>query len=196
MKEIVIATQNKGKIAEFKQLFHGFEIRSLLDYPTIPDIVEDGETFAENAAKKAETLALHINQMVIADDSGLQVDALDGRPGVYSARYAGESKNDKNNMEKVLMELKDVPSEDRTARFICLIAVASPNQETKLYKGTCEGMIATEARGANGFGYDPIFYIPELDRTMAQLTAEEKNKRSHRANALKELLAHQREWGL
>ncbi|WP_332629165.1 XTP/dITP diphosphatase [Halalkalibacter flavus] len=194
MKEIVIATQNKGKIAEFKQLFEGLEVRSLLDYPNIPDIVEDGMTFAENAAKKAETLATYLNRMVIADDSGLQVDALDGRPGVYSARYAGPSKNDIDNMDKVLRELKDIPSEDRTARFICLIAVASPNQETKIYEGTCEGIITNEARGTNGFGYDPIFYVPDLEKTMAQLTVEEKNKRSHRANALKQLLAHKEEW--
>jgi XTP/dITP diphosphohydrolase len=195
-KEMVIATQNKGKISEFKQMFgeKGWEVRSLLDYPELPDIEEDGETFAENAAKKAETLAKHLDRLVIADDSGLVIDALDGRPGVYSARYAGESKDDAANTEKVLKELVDVPSEDRTARFVCLIAVAKPNGQTRFYEGTCDGYIATEASGSNGFGYDPIFYVPELSKTMAQLTAQEKNNISHRANAIKELLSRQEEW--
>ncbi len=193
---MVIATKNKGKITEFQQMFakEGWEVRSLLDYPDLPDIVEDGETFAENAAKKAETLANYLNQMVIADDSGLVVDALDGRPGVYSARYAGEDKSDAANSEKVLNELVDVPGDDRTARFICLLAVAKPNQETFFYEGTCEGYIAMSAAGSNGFGYDPIFYLPELDKTMAQLMAEQKNERSHRAKALKQLLEKQKEW--
>ncbi|MDT8859478.1 XTP/dITP diphosphatase [Alkalihalobacillus sp. MEB130] len=194
MKEIVIATKNKGKIAEFKQMLDGWEVRSLLDYPDIPDIEEDGDTFSKNAAKKAETLATYLNQMVVADDSGLEVDALDGRPGVYSARYAGSDKSDAANMGKVLTEMLDVPSEDRTARFICVMAVASPKKETRFYEGSCEGMIALEERGTNGFGYDPIFYVPELEKTMAQLTAEQKNERSHRANALHQLLAHKEEW--
>ncbi|WP_332689932.1 XTP/dITP diphosphatase [Halalkalibacter lacteus] len=196
MKELVISTQNKGKIAEFKQMLgeKGLEVKSLLDYPTIPDIIEDGKTFSENATKKAETLAQQLNCIVIADDSGLVVDALDGRPGVYSARYAGEAKNDNANMEKVLRELVDVPSEDRTARFVCVIAVARPNKTTLVFEGACEGVIARERRGTNGFGYDPIFYVPELEKTMAQLTSEQKNERSHRANALKKLFATQGEW--
>ncbi|GAE34904.1 XTP/dITP diphosphatase [Halalkalibacter akibai] len=195
-KEMVIATQNKGKIAEFEQMFRasGWVVKSLLDYPDIPDIEEDGETFAENAAKKAETLAKHLNRLVIADDSGLIVDALNGRPGVYSARYAGEEKSDLKNMEKVLKELIDVPSEDRTARFICLIAVARPNEETLLYEGSCEGYIAATATGDYGFGYDPIFYVREHDQTMAQLTSEQKNKISHRAQALTKLMEHQSDW--
>ncbi len=193
---MVIATKNKGKIAEFQQMFAkaGWEVKSLLDYPELPDIEEDGVTFAENAAKKAEVLATHLNQMVIADDSGLVVDALDGRPGVYSARYAGEDKSDTANSEKVLKELVDIPGDDRTARFVCCLAVAKPNRETFFYEGACEGYIAMRATGSNGFGYDPIFYLPELDKTMAQLTAEQKNERSHRAKALKQLLAKKEEW--
>jgi XTP/dITP diphosphohydrolase len=196
MKELVISTKNKGKIAEFKQMLEKKElnVKSLLDYPNIPDIIEDGLTFSENAAKKAETLARYLQCTVIADDSGLVVDALDGRPGVYSARYAGDEKNDSANMEKVLRELVDIPSEDRTARFVCVIAVARPNEKTLIFEGSCEGLITSEPRGSNGFGYDPIFYIPELEKTMAQLSAEEKNKQSHRANALKNLFAKKGEW--
>lgn len=195
-KEVIIATQNEGKINEFKQLFAeaGWTVRSLLDFPDHGDIVEDGMTFAENAAKKAETIAKRLNRMVIADDSGLVVDALDGRPGVFSARYAGEEKNDIANMEKVLRELKDIPAEDRTARFVCVIAVARPNKPTLFYEGTCEGIISRERIGNYGFGYDPIFYLPEYKKTMAQLTPQEKNKISHRSKALQNLFKHEAEW--
>ncbi len=193
---VIIATQNEGKVNEFKQLFAeaGWTVRSLLDYPHMPDIVEDGNTFAENAAKKAETIAKAFKQMVIADDSGLVVDALDGRPGIYSARYAGEKKNDLANMEKVLKELKDIPAEDRTARFVCTIAVARPNMPTLYYEGVCEGVISREAIGCYGFGYDPIFFVPELGKTMAELSPQEKNRISHRSKALKQLFANEAEW--
>lgn len=195
-KDVIIATQNEGKINEFKQLFAeaGWTVRSLLDYPHIPDVVEDGNTFAENAAKKAETIARTFNRMVIADDSGLVVDALNGKPGIYSARYAGEEKSDAANIEKVLQQLKHIPAEERTARFVCTIAVARPNEQTLFYEGTCEGVISREAVGFYGFGYDPIFFIPELGKTMAQLSPQEKNKRSHRSHALEKLFAHQTEW--
>lgn len=195
-KEVIIATKNKGKVKEFEQLFAkvGWTVRSLLDYPDIPDVIEDGQTFAENAAKKAETISNAFDQMVIADDSGLMVDALDGRPGIYSARYAGSDKSDAANNEKVLLELQDVPNGERTARFVCTIAVARPNAKTIFYEGTCEGVIAREKAGANGFGYDPIFFIPELGKTMAQLTSKEKNERSHRSMAINKLFANQAEW--
>ncbi|NEU29820.1 XTP/dITP diphosphatase [bacterium LRH843] len=195
-KEVIIATKNKGKIYEFEQLFAevGCSVKSLLDYPDIPDIVEDGKTFAENAAKKAETIAKTFGQMVIADDSGLVVDALEGRPGIYSARYASEEKSDAANNEKVLRELVDIPAEDRTARFVCTIAVARPDRQTLFYEGKCEGIIAREAIGHNGFGYDPIFYIPRLGKTMAQLTSKEKNERSHRSEAMNKLLKSKFEW--
>lgn len=196
MKEVIIATKNSGKVTEFRELFSpiGLTVRSLLDYPEIADIVEDGETFSENAMIKAETIAKEFNQMVIADDSGLSVDALNGRPGIYSARYAGEEKSDQANIEKVLHEMRDIPSEDRRAAFHCAIAVAAPTKETFVYEGTCKGYIAREAVGANGFGYDPIFYIPELKKTMAELDREEKNQLSHRAAALKLLLENKVDW--
>ncbi|WP_096202769.1 XTP/dITP diphosphatase [Bacillus sp. FJAT-45350] len=188
-KEIIIATKNKGKVREFEALFSekGITIQSLLDYPDVPDVIEDGETFAENAAKKAETIAKHFQKMVISDDSGLIVDALDGRPGVYSARYAGIEKDDEKNYQKVLEELSGVPTERRTARFHCSLAVASPNKETVIVDGTCEGIITETPVGENGFGYDPIMYISELNKTMAQLSQEEKNQISHRKAALKKL---------
>ncbi|RAK21343.1 XTP/dITP diphosphohydrolase [Anoxybacillus vitaminiphilus] len=189
VKEVIIATKNAGKVKEFQTLFaeKGVEVKSLLDFENAPDVEETGETFAENAILKAETIANYLNKVVIADDSGLAVDALDGRPGVYSARYAGEHKNDKENIAKVLEELKGVPFEKRTARFHCALAVAVPRQRTVVVEGTCEGYIAETQTGTNGFGYDPIFYVPEKQKTMAELSKEEKNKISHRANALKKL---------
>jgi XTP/dITP diphosphohydrolase len=189
VKEVIIATKNAGKVKEFQALFaqKGIEVKSLLDFNDCPDVEETGKTFAENAILKAETIANYFNKIVIADDSGLAVDALNGKPGVYSARYAGENKNDAENIAKVLEELKEVPFEQRTARFHCALAVAIPHQRTIVVEGTCEGYIAEEPRGTNGFGYDPIFYVPEKQKMMAELSKEEKNKISHRANALKEL---------
>ncbi|WP_100408209.1 XTP/dITP diphosphatase [Bacillus solitudinis] len=196
MNEIIIATKNIGKVNEFVQLFSEFnvKVRSLLDYPEIPDIIEDGQTFADNAVKKAETISQVFGQTVIADDSGLIVDALDGRPGVYSARYAGGEKNDVANNEKVLKELIDIPDSDRNARFFCAIAVANPLIKTKVFEGICEGYITREARGDNGFGYDPIMFLPEIGKTMAELSSEEKNKLSHRSAALRKLLEEKNEW--
>jgi XTP/dITP diphosphohydrolase len=189
MKEVVIATKNKGKAKEFENLFtsHGFIVKTLLDYPEIEDVEETGHTFEENAILKAEAVSKTLNRPVISDDSGLIVDALDGRPGIYSARYAGEEKNDQANMDKVLEELKDVPEENRTARFYCALALAVPGQKTYTVNGTCEGEILKERRGTKGFGYDPIFYVLEKKCSMAELSSEEKNAISHRANALKKL---------
>ncbi|KEF39516.1 non-canonical purine NTP pyrophosphatase, RdgB/HAM1 family [Schinkia azotoformans MEV2011] len=189
MKEILIATKNKGKIKEFSDLFaeKGIKVSSLLDFPGIEDVEETGSTFIENAKIKAETISKQFNKIVVADDSGLCVDALQGRPGVFSARYAGETKNDEANLEKVLMEMEGVPFEKRTARFHCVLAVAIPNEETRIYEGTCEGHITEKPEGENGFGYDPIFYILDREQTMAQLSSEEKNKISHRAKAMKKL---------
>jgi XTP/dITP diphosphohydrolase len=189
VREIIIATKNAGKVKEFQTLFaeKEVEVKSLLDFENAPDVEETGETFAENAILKAETISNYLNKVVIADDSGLVVDALDGKPGVYSARYAGEHKNDEENIAKVLEELKGVPFEKRTARFHCALAVSIPCQRTVVVEGTCEGYIAGAPTGTNGFGYDPIFYVPEKQKTMAELSKEEKNKISHRANALKKL---------
>lgn len=189
MEEIIIATKNSGKVKDFEQLFKskGFVIKSLLDYPEIPDVEETGKTFAENAKLKSEQISTILQRAVIADDSGLSIDALDGEPGVYSARYAGEQKDDQDNIKKVLLNLEGVPYEKRTARFHCALALTIPNQETYLVDGTCEGIISTQSKGEHGFGYDPIFFLPEQNKTMAQLSSEEKNKISHRANALKKL---------
>ena len=189
MKELIIATKNPGKAKEFVQLFEplGFQVKTLLDFPEVPDVEETGSTFEENALLKAETISRLLNKVVISDDSGLMIDALDGKPGVYSARYAGEQKNDQENMDKVLRELKDVPTEKRTARFCCTLAVAIPGEESLTYTGTCEGLILEEKRGENGFGYDPIFYVVEEQKAMAELAPETKNKISHRANAISQL---------
>ncbi|MEH7112130.1 XTP/dITP diphosphatase [Neobacillus niacini] len=189
MKEVIIATKNPGKAKEFEHIFapRGIKVRTLLDYPEIADVEETGKTFEENAILKAEAVSLALNKMVIGDDSGLIVDALEGRPGIYSARYAGEPKSDQKNLEKVLGELKGIPEENRTARFYCVLAVALPGKETITVAGTCEGRILEEQRGTNGFGYDPVFYIPEKGYAMAELSSDEKNKISHRANALKQL---------
>ncbi|MED5051066.1 XTP/dITP diphosphatase [Anoxybacillus rupiensis] len=189
MKQVIIATKNAGKAREFEALFNekGMQVKTLLDFPNCPDVEETGDTFAENARLKAEAMAAYFQQMVIADDSGLSIDALDGRPGVYSARYAGEEKDDQANIAKVLKELKGVPFEQRTARFHCTLAIAIPGRPTSIVEGTCEGYIAEEPKGENGFGYDPIFYVPEKNKTMAELPKEVKNKISHRADALAKL---------
>lgn len=190
MKEVIIATKNPGKAREFEHIFapRGIAVRTLLDFPEIEDVEETGSSFEENATLKAEAVSQQLNKMVIGDDSGLIVDALDGRPGIYSARYAGEEpKNDQKNLEKVLFELQGVPEDDRTARFYCALAVAVPGKETITVAGICKGRILEEQRGTNGFGYDPVFYVPEKGRAMAELSSDEKNKISHRANALKKL---------
>ncbi|WP_409270844.1 XTP/dITP diphosphatase [Neobacillus sp. SCS-31] len=189
MEEILIATKNAGKAKEFEAIFtaRGVKVLTLLDFPDAPDVEETGTTFAENATLKAETISKKLGKPVIGDDSGLIVDALDGRPGIFSARYAGEQKNDDANIDKVLSELKGVPEEKRTARFFCALAMAVPGKETITVQGTCEGRILEERRGTNGFGYDPVFYVTELGRAMAELSKDEKNAISHRANALKAL---------
>ncbi|OEF99993.1 non-canonical purine NTP pyrophosphatase [Vulcanibacillus modesticaldus] len=189
-KEVIVATKNQGKLKEFSKMLGdlGINVRSLTDFDDVPEIVEDGETFEENARKKAEFIKNLYNLPTIADDSGLMVDILDGKPGIYSARFAGEEKNDQKNMEKLLSLLQDVEIKERTARFVSAIALAIPGEETIIVRGTCEGLISYEPRGKNGFGYDPIFYLPQYDKTMAEITPELKNQISHRSNALKELL--------
>ncbi|MBM7653065.1 XTP/dITP diphosphatase [Neobacillus cucumis] len=189
MNEVIIATKNPGKAREFEHIFaaRGIKVRTLLDFPDIPEIEETGSTFEENAILKAESVSHTLNKMVISDDSGLIVDPLEGRPGIYSARYAGEQKDDQNNIDKVLSELQGVPEEKRTARFYCALAIAIPGEETRTVSGTCEGRILTERRGTHGFGYDPVFYLPEKDQSMAELSSDEKNKLSHRSDALKKL---------
>ena len=187
--KILIATKNKGKVKEFQAMFEslGVEILSLADIEGSPDVEETGTTFEENAVLKAETISKEMKIPVIADDSGLEIDALNGKPGVYSARYAGIHKSDEDNMEKVLNELKDVPDSERSARFICALAFARPNEKTIVVKGECEGEILREKRGQQGFGYDPIFFVPHLGLSMAELSKAEKNRISHRAVALQRL---------
>lgn len=189
MQKLVLGTKNQGKIKELRSLFTSFGIDTIgiSEIEGLPDIEETGNSFEENAAIKAEGIMKYTGLPALADDSGLVVDALNGEPGIYSARYAGNEKNDQKNIEKLLRELKDVPLEKRQARFVCVIAVSFPDQETLLRRGTCEGMIALEEKGNHGFGYDPVFFIPELKKTMAELTPEEKNKISHRSRALQKV---------
>ena len=193
MNSVLIGTTNRGKVADFKLLFkkQDVQVRSLLDLPETIDVEETGNTFAENAILKAESISRRIGEVVIADDSGLVVDALNGRPGVYSARYAGEEKNDEANLRKVLEEMKCIPWEKRTARFVCVLAVAVPGRNTHIFKGQCKGYIAEKPSGDHGFGYDPIFYLPEKGRTMSELNPEEKNSVSHRRKAMEQL---EKEW--
>jgi XTP/dITP diphosphohydrolase len=189
MKEVLIATNNVGKAKDFETLFKplGVQVLTLNDIEGDIDVEETGDTFEANAILKAETVARLLGKIVIADDSGLEIDALGGAPGVYSARYAGVEKNDDANIDKVLQELETTPEDDRAARFRCVLAVAGPGLVTETFSGSCEGMIHTERQGTNGFGYDPIFFVPALNRTMAELSAEQKNEISHRGAALAQL---------
>ncbi len=189
MKTILIGTANLGKVTDFKPLFmnEGIAVKSLHDLEKVIDVEETGNTFEENAILKAEALSRYYGQVVIADDSGLAVEALGGKPGVYSARYAGIHKSDKDNIKKVLAEMEGIPYAQRKAAFVCVLALAAPEKETVIFKGTCNGYITEEPRGGNGFGYDPIFYVPEMDKTMAEMSTEEKNAISHRRKALDQL---------
>jgi XTP/dITP diphosphohydrolase len=187
IKEVVLATGNKGKVKEFAKLLEGvFEnIISLSDLGSPPEVIEDGLTFRDNALKKACEIAEYSKKLTLADDSGLQVDALNGRPGVYSARFSGDGATDKSNIDKLLTELGDNPS--RKARFICVLALVDPNGMELVVEGICEGVILDKPRGEGGFGYDPVFYLPDREKTMAEIDPELKNQISHRANALKKL---------
>lgn len=192
--KLVLATRNRGKVRELGELVSpfGYEVVSLDHYPGVPEIIEDGTTFKENAVKKATTVARLTGQLALADDSGLEVDYLGGAPGVYSARFAGEGHDDRANNEKLLRLLEGVPPEKRTARFRCVVAVATPQGQVFTAEGSCEGIIAVEPRGEGGFGYDPLFYLPGYGKTFAQLDPAEKNRISHRARALalaREILA-------
>ncbi|WP_170007849.1 XTP/dITP diphosphatase [Bacillus fonticola] len=186
---LLLATNNRGKAKEFQTLFARFhyEVLTLQDVSDDFDVEETGDTFEENASLKAEAAANHFGMMTIADDSGLCIDALGGKPGVYSARYAGEEKSDESNIEKVLQELREVPDAERTALFVCCLAVAFPGFKARTVMGTVHGRILHEKRGANGFGYDPIFFFEEEGATFAELSSEQKQRWSHRANAMKKL---------
>lgn len=184
--EFIIATKNKGKIKEFKQLLNLDYVvfKSLYDFPALSDVEETGTTFQENAQLKAEQIAHKLQKPVIADDSGLVVAALNGDPGVYSARYAGEPRDDTLNNEKLLLDMKHVSKEERGAYFICVLALAVPGEETVFKVGKCHGHIAFDARGEDGFGYDPLFIPEGYEQTLAELGDDVKNKLSHRYRAL------------
>ncbi len=196
-RRILLASTNQGKLVELSELLgtinEKIEWVCLKAYPDIPEVVENGDTFAENARKKALGYAKATGLWTLADDSGLVIDALDGQPGVYSARYAADECGgnretiDTANYKKVLAELKDTPDEERMARFMCCLCLASPEKILLETEGAVEGVINRAPLGENGFGYDPIFYIPSLDKTAAQLNKQQKNRISHRGNAIGKL---------
>jgi XTP/dITP diphosphohydrolase len=203
MYDLLIGTGNRAKGAELAELLepHGFCVQTLVDVAAPLEVVEDGDTFAANACKKAVEQALHLGRWVLADDSGIEVDALDGAPGVYSARYAGPHATDQENNAKLLAELEDRPASARGARYVCSIALADPEGKLRAEQsGSCRGIIRTEPAGNNGFGYDPLFEIVEMHRTFGQLGPCVKWALSHRARALRAMvpqlvtLAQSGEW--
>lgn len=195
-KQMVMATRNHGKADELTQLLADLsvEILTLDRLGGVPEIEETGANFRENAILKAQAAAQFSLLPVLADDSGLAVDALAGQPGVYSARFAGEPSSDEKNNLKLLELLKDIPVEQRTARFVSTIAFITPEGLLKVTEGFCEGIILKEPRGTGGFGYDPLFYLPTLGKTMAELSKTEKNEVSHRGKALRAMLPLLREY--
>jgi XTP/dITP diphosphohydrolase len=199
MNHIHIATSNAGKLRDFAGAAAPFaiEIATIPNFASLPTVVEDGRTFEENARKKAESYSREVpGEMVLADDSGLEVDALKGAPGVHSARYAADAPHlmdnntdDEANNTRLLRELKDVPPDKRTGRFVCVIAVARDGQTLQVFRGEAEGTILNRPRGTNGFGYDPLFYFPQIQKSFAELTPEEKAQYSHRGAAFRQFLA-------
>ncbi|MDA0807722.1 MAG: XTP/dITP diphosphatase [Planctomycetota bacterium] len=187
---LVVGSRNRKKLQEIAQLLepHGIQVVGIADFADIPEVVEDGDTFAANAAKKASETATAINEWVLAEDSGLSVDALGGAPGVYSARFSGEDATDERNNQKLLQELAGVAPEKRGGYYTCHVAISSPAGEIRMTEeGTCRGRIIDEARGDNGFGYDPYFLIPEFHQTFGELSSTVKNQLSHRARAFQRL---------
>ena len=191
MKELLVASGNKGKLREFGELLKGVvdTILSPADFPGLPEVEEDGATFEENAIKKARSAALYTGRPVLADDSGLAVDYLSGRPGVYSARFAGEGASDADNNALLLRELAGVPTEKRGGAFHCVIALCQPDGSCQTFDGSLPGVILEAPRGEGGFGYDPLFLVPEYGQTFSELPLEIKNAISHRGRAMKMLKA-------
>lgn len=185
-----MASQNKGKIAEFRELLadQNIQVRSLLDFPDYEDVEETGQTFAENAALKAWAAMKKTGLLALADDSGLEVEALNGAPGVISARFAGEQGNAEKNIDKLLALMTDVPDEKRGARFRCSLVIVTPDEKEYLVEGSVEGRILHQRQGKGGFGYDPVFFLPDLGKTMAELSPAQKNSLSHRAQAFRKAL--------
>jgi XTP/dITP diphosphohydrolase len=198
VKHVLIATSNPGKLRDFAGAArpHGIEIAGIPNFSSLPTPVEDGTTFEENARKKAEEYSRYVPaQIVVADDSGLEIDALNGAPGVHSARYAAEqphladeNTDDHQNNARVLRELQSVPPKKRSGRFVCVLAAARDGKTLATFRGTAEGVILDAPRGTNGFGYDPLFYFPQIKKTFAELSAEEKAKYSHRGAAFRQFL--------
>lgn len=203
MRRILIATSNSGKLRDFAgaAFQHGVEVAGIPDFSSLPTVVEDGLTFEANARKKAEAYSRYVpGEIVVADDSGLEIDALNSEPGVHSARYAAPdlqnkepheadaNTDDEANNARVLRELKGVPSERRSGRFVCVLAAARDGKTLATFRGTAEGIILEAPRGTNGFGYDPLFYFPQIKKAFAELTAEEKASYSHRGAAFRQFL--------
>jgi XTP/dITP diphosphohydrolase len=198
MKRILIATSNPGKIRDFAGAasHHGIEVAAIPNFSSLPSVVEDGATFEANARKKAEAYSRYVpGEIVIADDSGLEVDALGGAPGVHSARYAADephaaenNTDDDDNNAKLIREIRRVPAGKRTGRFVCWIAAARDGQTLAVFEGKTEGIIQEQPKGSNGFGYDPLFFFPQINKTFAELTAAEKAHHSHRGKAFRKFL--------
>ena len=188
-KKLIFATGNEGKMREIREILAdcGYEILSMKEAGLDLDIVEDGTTFEENALIKARAVMEATGELTLADDSGLEIDAFDRGPGVYSSRYLGEDTPYTEKNQIILDKMKDIPEKDRTARFVCVIAAIFPDGQTYTTRGTMEGIIGYEASGENGFGYDPIFYLPQLKKYSAQLSSDEKNQLSHRGEALRKM---------
>ncbi|MEO5371214.1 MAG: XTP/dITP diphosphatase [Magnetococcus sp. DMHC-1] len=187
----ILATHNRKKVEEFQRVLKetSLTLLDLREYPDAPEVVEDGTTFTENAVKKALQTARFTGLPALADDSGLEVDALGKRPGVHSARYAGPDATDRQNLEKLLVELEKCPASARTARFVCVLAMADPSGRTRTFEGRVEGHIAPAPQGENGFGYDPVFIPEGKEQTFAQMPATDKDAMSHRGRAIASLIA-------
>lgn len=189
VQELVVATTNKGKLREIKELLAdlGIKITSLVDYPSAPRVDEDGKTFAQNALKKAATIAFYTKKLTLGEDSGLEVKALGNKPGIYSARFSGENATDRKNNLKLLRCLKRVPLKKRNARYRCFAALVDGNRIIDVVSGSCSGLIDLRSKGKNGFGYDPLFYLPQYNKTFGQLDPSIKTKISHRARAFRKI---------
>jgi XTP/dITP diphosphohydrolase len=189
---LVLASKNQGKVREIETSLNLSVVtcKSLRDFPDLPDILEDGSSFLDNALKKARTIVETLKLPVLADDSGLEVDALQGAPGIFSARFAGPGATDQENNAKLLNLLQDVPDGRRTARFVCVLVLVRPSGEWCQTQGVCEGLIARHPKGDQGFGYDPVFFLPSFQKTMAEISLETKNRISHRAQALEKMKPH------
>jgi XTP/dITP diphosphohydrolase len=196
MGKLIIATANKKKFREIKKILKtpSLEVKSLLDFKVRPRIIENGKTFFENATKKAKKASLFYNSYALGEDSGLMVSALGGRPGIFSARFAGKNSNDKKNIRKLLEALKNIPYSRRKAMFVCCAVFAYKGKAIQKFKGKVNGLIIEEARGSLGFGYDPVFYVPSLKKTLAQVPLKVKNRLSHRYKAISQFSRYLRNY--